>query len=303
MTTDDKIEINVADIAANFRNLELDSMQPAIETLGIEGFFQKDEEGFKAYLEKLYPAIDDWSIVWSLYEGDFVKGAKERIEDYFAEVLNDLEQAKVQSFYPFIIYVAKLGPDEARCISLLGDMAEVGFQGKQDLYDKLEFEISEVLEKYPARVPESEIKETADGLEVWPDDSGGTTPSPVIVKGFDANVMRNIVACEIDRGITHKEIMGHLKDMRCCIARMSPDDPTPNCFFCSKGLCWKADLIEYLSKDKYQEYVGYLDDEEPVDTEDDPNDDDDDNGFDEEQPWLQQMQNYDEDGFGWSGAY
>jgi hypothetical protein len=180
-------------------------------------------------------------------------------------------------------------------------MAEVGFKGKQDLYDKLEYEVSEVLERYPAYVPESHVKETADGLEVWEDDSGGVAPSPVIVKGFDANVMRNIVASEIERGITHKEIMGHLKDMRCCIARLSPDDPTPNCFFCSKGLCWKADLIEYLSRDRYQEYVGYLDDEEPVDSEDEVKDDDDDSY--EDQPWLQQMQNYDEDGFGWTGAY
>jgi len=301
MKTEDNIEVNVPDIAANFRNLELDSMQPALETLGIEGFYQADEERFKAFLEKLYPAIDDWGIVWNLYEKDYVKGAKERVEDYFIEVLGDKEQAMVQSFYPFIIYVAKLGPDEARCISLLGDMAEVGFKGKQDLYDKLEYEVSEVLERYPAYVPESHVKETADGLEVWEDDSGGVAPSPVIVKGFDANVMRNIVASEIERGITHKEIMGHLKDMRCCIARLSPDDPTPNCFFCSKGLCWKADLIEYLSRDRYQEYVGYLDDEEPVDSEDEVKDDDDDSY--EDQPWLQQMQNYDEDGFGWTGAY
>lgn len=301
MKTEDNIEVNVPDIAANFRNLELDSMQPALETLGIEGFYQADEERFKAFLEKLYPAIDDWGIVWNLYEKDYVKGAKERVEDYFIEVLGDKEQAMVQSFYPFIIYVAKLGPDEARCISLLGDMAEVGFKGKQDLYDKLEYEVSEVLERYPAYVPESHVKETADGLEVWEDDSGGVAPSPVIVKGFDANVMRNIVASEMERGITHKEIMGHLKDMRCCIARLSPDDPTPNCFFCSKGLCWKADLIEYLSRDRYQEYVGYLDDEEPVDSEDDVKDDDDDSY--EDQPWLQQMQNYDEDGFGWTGAY
>ena len=301
MKTEDNIEVNVPDIAANFRNLELDSMQPALETLGIEGFYQADEERFKAFLEKLYPAIDDWGIVWNLYEKDYVKGAKERVEDYFIEVLGDKEQAMVQSFYPFIIYVAKLGPDEARCISLLGDMAEVGFKGKQDLYDKLEYEVSEVLERYPAYVPESHVKETADGLEVWEDDSGGVAPSPVIVKGFDANVMRNIVASEIERGITHKEIMGHLKDMRCCIARLSPDDPTPNCFFCSKGLCWKADLIEYLSRDRYQEYVGYLDDEEPVDSEDEVKDDDDDSY--EDQPWLQQMQDYDEDGFGWTGAY
>jgi len=301
MKTEDNIEVNVPDIAANFRNLELDSMQPALETLGIEGFYQADEERFKAFLEKLYPAIDDWGIVWNLYEKDYVKGAKERVEDYFIEVLGDKEQAMVQSFYPFIIYVAKLGPDEARCISLLGDMAEVGFKGKQDLYDKLEYEVSEVLERYPAYVPESHVKETADGLEVWEDDSGGVAPSPVIVKGFDANVMRNIVASEMERGITHKEIMGHLKDMRCCIARLSPDDPTPNCFFCSKGLCWKADLIEYLSRDRYQEYVGYLDDEEPVDSEDEVKDDDDDSY--EDQPWLQQMQNYDEDGFGWTGAY
>ena len=301
MKTEDNIEVNVPDIAANFRNLELDSMQPALETLGIEGFYQADEERFKAFLEKLYPAIDDWGIVWNLYEKDYVKGAKERVEDYFLEVLGDREQAMVQSFYPFIIYVAKLGPDEARCISLLGDMAEVGFKGKQDLYDKLEYEVSEVLERYPAYVPESHVKETADGLEVWEDDSGGVAPSPVIVKGFDANVMRNIVASEMERGITHKEIMGHLKDMRCCIARLSPDDPTPNCFFCSKGLCWKADLIEYLSRDRYQEYVGYLDDEEPVDSEDEVKDDDDDSY--EDQPWLQQMQNYDEDGFGWTGAY
>jgi len=301
MKTEDNIEVNVPDIAANFRNLELDSMQPALETLGIEGFYQADEERFKAFLEKLYPAIDDWGIVWNLYEIDYVKGAKERVEDYFLEVLGDREQAMVQSFYPFIIYVAKLGPDEARCISLLGDMAEVGFKGKQDLYDKLEYEVSEVLERYPAYVPESHVKETADGLEVWEDDSGGVAPSPVIVKGFDANVMRNIVASEMERGITHKEIMGHLKDMRCCIARLSPDDPTPNCFFCSKGLCWKADLIEYLSRDRYQEYVGYLDDEEPVDSEDEVKDDDDDSY--EDQPWLQQMQNYDEDGFGWTGAY
>ncbi len=301
MITEDNIEVNVPDIAANFRNLELDSMQPALETLGIEGFYQADEERFKAFLEKLYPAIDDWGIVWNLYEKDYVKGAKERVEDYFLEVLGDREQAMVQSFYPFIIYVAKLGPDEARCISLLGDMAEVGFKGKQDLYDKLEYEVSEVLERYPAYVPESHVKETADGLEVWEDDSGGVAPSPVIVKGFDANVMRNIVASEMERGITHKEIMGHLKDMRCCIARLSPDDPTPNCFFCSKGLCWKADLIEYLSRDRYQEYVGYLDDEEPVDSEDEVKDDDDDSY--EDQPWLQQMQDYDEDGFGWTGAY
>ena len=301
MKTEDNIEVNVPDIAANFRNLELDSMQPALETLGIEGFYQADEERFKAFLEKLYPAIDDWGIVWNLYEKDYVKGAKERVEDYFIEVLGDKEQAMVQSFYPFIIYVAKLGPDEARCISLLGDMAEVGFKGKQDLYDKLEYEVSEVLERYPAYVPESHVKETADGLEVWEDDSGGVAPSPVIVKGFDANVMRNIVASEMERGITHKEIMGHLKDMRCCIARLSPDDPTPNCFFCSKGLCWKADLIEYLSRDRYQEYVGYLDDEEPVDSEDEVKDDDDDSY--EDQPWLQQMQDYDEDGFGWTGAY
>lgn len=301
MKTEDNIEVNVPDIAANFRNLELDSMQPALETLGIEGFYQADEERFKAFLEKLYPAIDDWGIVWNLYEKDYVKGAKERVEDYFIEVLGDKEQAMVQSFYPFIIYVAKLGPDEARCISLLGDMAEVGFKGKQDLYDKLEYEVSEVLERYPAYVPESHVKETADGLEVWEDDSGGVAPSPVIVKGFDANVMRNIVASEMERGITHKEIIGHLKDMRCCIARLSPDDPTPNCFFCSKGLCWKADLIEYLSRDRYQEYVGYLDDEEPVDSEDEVKDDDDDSY--EDQPWLQQMQNYDEDGFGWTGAY
>jgi hypothetical protein len=301
MKTEDNIEVNVPDIAANFRNLELDSMQPALETLGIEGFYQADEERFKAFLEKLYPAIDDWGIVWNLYEKDYVKGAKERVEDYFIEVLGDKEQAMVQSFYPFIIYVAKLGPDEARCISLLGDMAEVGFKGKQDLYDKLEYEVSEVLERYPAYVPESHVKETADGLEVWEDDSGGVAPSPVIVKGFDANVMRNIVASEIERGITHKEIMGHLKDMRCCIARLSPDDPTPNCFFCTKGLCWKADLIEYLSRDRYQEYVGYLDDEEPVDSEDEVKDDDDDSY--EDQPWLQQMQDYDEDGFGWTGAY
>lgn len=301
MKTEDNIEVNVPDIAANFRNLELDSMQPALETLGIEGFYQADEERFKAFLEKLYPAIDDWGIVWNLYEKDYVKGAKERVEDYFIDVLGDKEQAMVQSFYPFIIYVAKLGPDEARCISLLGDMAEVGFKGKQDLYDKLEYEVSEVLERYPAYVPESHVKETADGLEVWEDDSGGVAPSPVIVKGFDANVMRNIVASEMERGITHKEIMGHLKDMRCCIARLSPDDPTPNCFFCSKGLCWKADLIEYLSRDRYQEYVGYLDDEEPVDSEDEVKNDDDDSY--EDQPWLQQMQNYDEDGFGWTGAY
>lgn len=237
------VEINIKDVATKFRGLEIDTGVSVWDMLDLDFFFN-DKPKVQEWFENRYADIDDWVVVWEVYQTDFLRGIQERIEDYLIEQGLERDEAALGSLYPFIRYITTLGTDATKAVILMANQAELGFDSNQELYERLEFEIDDLMKPWKSRAKVISFDYTDRGamldrseelMEEW--GTGKMTPTRI------TEVLRDCRGCRYT------------------------DTVKPNCFFCS-AWCWKSEFVGELARSPmlYQKYVNYDEDDDDDDS-------------------------------------